>query len=347
MSEIPNVATAADSAVTTRFETVEIRGVEACDDGSYNVTINVCGLKDAPESQDTDIGESGDSDPDPDDTVGTKSADEREAEDPTPDAGWSEVPWNVKQSLAAYIEANSDCSRPENRTQDEIDQWLTELPGVDPTEKILDCPESWSLEAETEDQDSKDESDESGEADTPASGGYESDQKRTTSEGKTEWQVEGRWMGYNGLQKAISTQARKSLPDSKGDTLAEALRSEDSTDTGSDEDDPDQDPPASGVPSQDELIEMGVKPDEAATVQRYRKHNGCCEVENCPYGANKGSDRCYDHEGTDVERIDPPKKSTAAITISYDDLTEGQKRAARDLVKDDDNLSLEEAVQMV
>jgi len=347
MSEIPNVATAADSAATTRFETVEIRGVEACDDGSYNVTLNVAGIKDAPTYQETDADETGSQDwvdhpehPDPnprEDPAGAEADDD----DHHPDAGGTDgIPtrtvedrteWQVEGRYLSYNELQKMVGN-------------LEIPYPDDTsgENLAETLKTAASGTESDGQDSEDEPDKAGEADTPASGGSGNGQKRTTDEGRTKWKVEGRWMGYNGLQKAISKEQRKSLPDSKGDTLAEALRGDESGSTGSDEDDPE-----SGVPSQEELIELGVKPDEAATVQRYRKYNGCCEVENCPYGANKGSDRCYDHEDTDVDRIDPPKKSTAAIEVSYEDLTEGQKRAARDLVSENEDMDLKEAVQKV
>jgi len=97
-------------------------------------------------------------------------------------------------------------------------------------------------------------------------------------------------------------------------------------------------------PTDAELVEMGVKESNIEDVRKYRSKNGVCSEEDCPYGANDGSDYCASHQSkTDGNDSNESKSTTSK---SYEDLTEGQKAAARDLI-DDEDYSLEEAVNMV
>jgi len=93
-----------------------------------------------------------------------------------------------------------------------------------------------------------------------------------------------------------------------------------------------------------ELIEAGVKESNIEDVRKYRSKNGVCSEEDCPYGANDGSDYCASHQSSTDDK--DSNKSNPTSSKSYEDLTEGQKAAARDLIEDED-YSLEEAVQMV
>jgi len=133
MSEIPNVATAADSAVTTRFETVEIRGVEACDDGSWDVTVNVQGIKSAPECQKAQESTEPDTSATDESDDVTKSADTREGDETTenPQTAWESADWNTMQKMAREVEEKTDNSRPEERTKDSLADWFESL-GITP-----------------------------------------------------------------------------------------------------------------------------------------------------------------------------------------------------------------------
>ena len=93
-----------------------------------------------------------------------------------------------------------------------------------------------------------------------------------------------------------------------------------------------------------ELVEAGVKESNIEDVRKYRSKNGVCSEENCPYGANDESEYCASHQSSTDDEDSNESNSTSSK--GYEDLTEGQKAAARDLISDE-NLSPEEAVEMV
>lgn len=84
-------------------------------------------------------------------------------------------------------------------------------------------------------------------------------------------------------------------------------------------------------------------PEEAdnPTKENYKVHYGVCCKEGCDYGTNgEDEDFCASHQNSSAVKEGSTEKS-------YDNLTEGQKAAAQDLLTSGEVDSLEEAVQMV
>lgn len=117
---------------------------------------------------------------------------------------------------------------------------------------------------------------------------------------------------------------------------------------GTDESDDDTSSSNSSAVDKEEV----AHPEEAEnpTKENYTVHYGVCIEEGCDYGANgEEADYCASHQNGSSDN-DGSSSNSSAVDKSYDDLTEGQKKAVNNLLEekaDDDSFGVEEAIQMV
>jgi hypothetical protein len=176
------------------------------------------------------------------------------------------------------------------------------------------------------------------------------EEQEDTTEGGDEVDIHFEEMDYKDLQK-LASEELDSYPDDQSKTgLVEALKNdigdvenltegENTTEGGESEEDD-----SSGVMSEAELLKAGVDESNIEDVRKYQKKNGICDTEDCPYGANDGSDYCASHQGSKEKSKtsdDSPKGNR-----ELSDLSEGEQKLVSSLISDEGK-SLEEAISMV
>jgi hypothetical protein len=116
-------------------------------------------------------------------------------------------------------------------------------------------------------------------------------------------------LDYNSELKPLASSELDEWPESSTqDDLVEALIEdgytiEDSdeqstTDEENDEQSTTEEQSTTDDVTEGDLIEMGVKEDHLEKVMELRSKNGVCQKEDCPYGANDGSDFCASHSSS-------------------------------------------------